>query len=425
MRRSTGSDAQRRHRPAPACAVTLAAALAGALAVTAPSAAAASAGTLASSPAAPAPACTRDQLGLSVRTIGPAYQGHLQIRLTNTGSTACDISGYPAVQMLAPGNRTIDVVQTKGRTAFAQDPGASLLTLQEGATAVSDLTYGVAPGRGTTIDRLLITPPGALTQRSAVALSLGAHRVTTTALAVEGTSPAAAGGAAQGPVLRVGSRGDAVAAWQRTLNARFAAGRPAHSPVSVDGAYGPNTGEATRSLQRDLGFTRGDVDGVVGPATRSAVAGSGRPAPQRIAKCTSGQAIVSITRGSPGAGTIGYQLRFRHSTQDVDCTLTGFPGVSYVDSRRRIVGSPAGRAATAPVRTVVLRGDVTAVASLRAVNVGGGAVPGCGPARVAGLRVYPPGTRYSQVLAGPYTACTATDLPIRVLSVGPVSLPPA
>ncbi len=64
------------------------------------------------------------------------------------------------------------------------------------------------------------------------------------------------------PVLRRGSRGEDVTAWQELLRARG-------YPVALDGDFGLATDAATRALQRAARLT---IDGVVGPSTRAAAA---------------------------------------------------------------------------------------------------------------------------------------------------------
>lgn len=61
-------------------------------------------------------------------------------------------------------------------------------------------------------------------------------------------------------ILKRGSQGDAVRAWQQVLN-------KAGFPVNTDGDFGPGTEAATRQLQT---FLKIAPDGRVGPATKSA-----------------------------------------------------------------------------------------------------------------------------------------------------------
>lgn len=65
------------------------------------------------------------------------------------------------------------------------------------------------------------------------------------------------GAAAKYPVLRLGSQGEAVLAWQSRLKAQGYA-------MSLDGEFGPTTEAATRRFQHESNLTE---DGIVGPAT--------------------------------------------------------------------------------------------------------------------------------------------------------------
>ena len=71
---------------------------------------------------------------------------------------------------------------------------------------------------------------------------------------------------AAAPVLRLGSTGVAVTAWQKQLNRWLSLKHL--TAVTADGAFGPGTQAATESLQRAAALT---PDGAVGPATRKAL----------------------------------------------------------------------------------------------------------------------------------------------------------
>jgi peptidoglycan hydrolase-like protein with peptidoglycan-binding domain len=74
------------------------------------------------------------------------------------------------------------------------------------------------------------------------------------------------------PLLRLGSSGAAVVAWQKQLDRWL---RLKHlNPVTADGAFGPGTQSATQALQRATALT---PDGVVGAATRKALAKALQP----------------------------------------------------------------------------------------------------------------------------------------------------
>jgi len=68
-------------------------------------------------------------------------------------------------------------------------------------------------------------------------------------------------------VLKTGDKGAAVKAWQQELNKWLS--RKGLTTITVDGAFGPATADATMRLQQAAGLT---ADGVVGPATRRALA---------------------------------------------------------------------------------------------------------------------------------------------------------
>jgi peptidoglycan hydrolase-like protein with peptidoglycan-binding domain len=75
----------------------------------------------------------------------------------------------------------------------------------------------------------------------------------------------AAAATPSGTALRLGSRGSAVAAWQRDLN------RVRGARLGADGAFGPLTHAATVAFQRAAGLGPAGL-GVVGPRTRAAMA---------------------------------------------------------------------------------------------------------------------------------------------------------
>lgn len=121
-------------------------------------------------------------------------------------------------------------------------------------------------------------------------------------------------------------------------------------------------------------------------------------------------------RGGAGAGNVTGTLTFTNTTS-ARCTLTGFPGVSYVGGGNGTqVGVPATRT-DAAVRTKTLAPGASVRASLRRTQPGAyGAA--CRSTKVDGFRVYPPGSTASAFVAFETVGCRSTAAPL--LQVGPV-----
>lgn len=113
-------------------------------------------------------------------------------------------------------------------------------------------------------------------------------RITSTTPAFVPASTRSTALAATGP-LRRGNSGAAVTELQRAL------ARDGFDPGAVDGKFGPATERAVRAFQKANGL---DVDGVVGPMTRAALAG-GVVAPAPSLPPTTG-AGEPPTTGAPG-----------------------------------------------------------------------------------------------------------------------------
>jgi hypothetical protein len=102
----------------------------------------------------------------------------------------------------------------------------------------------------------------------------------------------------------------------------------------------------------------------------------------------------AVDQGNGTAGSAYYPLQFTNLSKHT-CSLTGFPGVSAINSNGKQLGRPAfwSRRVT-PVRTVVLAPGATAHAELQYLDVAVQTAPGCRPLVTASeLRVYPPGQR--------------------------------
>jgi hypothetical protein len=116
------------------------------------------------------------------------------------------------------------------------------------------------------------------------------------------------------------------------------------------------------------------------PST-SSTAGSG---------CLTSQLRIGLGTSQGAAGSVFVPLVFTN-TGPSPCTLSGYPGVSYVtgDAGQQ-VGQPASRS-PGPVATVRLAPNGVASATLQMANSGNFPPEQCQPTAVRGLRVYPPG----------------------------------
>ncbi|MFI5777223.1 DUF4232 domain-containing protein [Nocardia sp. NPDC051570] len=133
--------------------------------------------------------------------------------------------------------------------------------------------------------------------------------------------------------------------------------------------------------------------------------------------CATGQLSVTQQDQGVGAGQRYAALIFTN-TSTTPCTLTGYPGVSYVADSGDQSGNPADRA-SGPITTVTLIPGAQASALLHDTNGMGGYDPDrCQLAPAAGLRVYPPDQRDSVVVPGQTSHCAGPD--IHSFTVGPI-----
>jgi hypothetical protein len=130
-------------------------------------------------------------------------------------------------------------------------------------------------------------------------------------------------------------------------------------------------------------------------------------------------AALSISLGPPNSGMSHayYPLIFRNSGT-TPCTLTGYPGVSYVAGGDGVqVGAAATREATMPVATVTLAPGATATDTLDVIDPQAFDPATCRLTAVRGFRVYPPGDTAAAFISRSGEACAATSLPGYALSV--------
>jgi hypothetical protein len=118
-----------------------------------------------------------------------------------------------------------------------------------------------------------------------------------------------------------------------------------------------------------------------------------------------------------GAGQYYSTLVFTNVSKTT-CTLTGYPGVSYVGAGGVQSGNAAVRTGGS-IATVTLRPGGTASATIHDSNgISGYSPQRCELSPAQGLRVYPPGRKTALFL--PWKAQHCAGLGIHPLTIGPV-----
>jgi Protein of unknown function (DUF4232) len=119
-------------------------------------------------------------------------------------------------------------------------------------------------------------------------------------------------------------------------------------------------------------------------------------APTTAPPTTCATAHLALTLGPQigSAGHFNYELQLRN-VGSVACTMTGFPGVSFLDSSGSQIGVPAQRN-TLTYSTVTIAPGATAYAHLAIVDT---SVQNCPAAAAHEIRVYPPNETSSLTVA--------------------------
>ncbi|WP_433893724.1 DUF4232 domain-containing protein [Streptomyces sp. CA-111067] len=134
--------------------------------------------------------------------------------------------------------------------------------------------------------------------------------------------------------------------------------------------------------------------------------------------CTTDQLDTTAANFSSGAGTTGFQIAFQN-TGTAPCTLTGYPGVSFVKIHNIQLGKAATHTAGAPTTKVTLIPNAHAYADVQTTNGTGGYSPSrCDLTTVPTLRVYPPNQTESTNIPWNKQECVGSS--VQNLRVGPV-----
>ncbi|MCQ4081261.1 DUF4232 domain-containing protein [Streptomyces sp. RB6PN25] len=193
-----------------------------------------------------------------------------------------------------------------------------------------------------------------------------------------------------------------------TSGSSAAASSPSGAASSASGAGGTGASSATNASATSSGST--------GAAGSGATAIQGRSA-SGVAGCSSSQLKVAQENPSVGAGQYYSTLVFTN-VSGTTCTLTGYPGVSYVATGGVQSGNAAVRAGGS-VATVTLRPGGTASATLHDSNgISGYSPQQCDLSPAQGLRIYPPNQKAALFL--PWKTQHCAGLSIHPLTIGPV-----
>lgn len=129
---------------------------------------------------------------------------------------------------------------------------------------------------------------------------------------------------------------------------------------------------------------------------------------------------VRAADGGGAAGSNYVLLTFRNSGGQT-CTLSGYPGVSFVghgDGTQ--LGIPAVRSNATTPKTVRLGAGKSTTALLQIVNAGVYDAKQCAPTTADGFRVYPSGSKDAAYVAFATQACQKDPGTSKQLSVHPI-----
>jgi hypothetical protein len=187
-------------------------------------------------------------------------------------------------------------------------------------------------------------------------------------------------------------------------------------PISILlGACGNNPGTVTAGGAATVTESGTTVTVQAGAGGKQAAAAKPQ-APAGNGLCKAGDVKLSLGNGDTGAGTTERPLIITNASGH-DCTIQGFPGISYVGGADgHQIGKDAFRAGT--------KGNAVKLASGQAASAAIGFVqvanfdPGtCKPEDVKGLRVYLPQETASLFLSMDGTGCSSTAIPGDQLTV--------
>jgi len=123
--------------------------------------------------------------------------------------------------------------------------------------------------------------------------------------------------------------------------------------------------------------------------------------------CVTAQLQVTVAPGANAAGHVGLLLLFTNISATA-CTMSGYPGVSFVTGPSGTQIGDAAERVGGPPGTVSLAPQGRAHANLLLSQIGNLSEDACRPTQAAGLRVYPPDETTALYVASARQVCSAT-----------------
>ncbi len=164
--------------------------------------------------------------------------------------------------------------------------------------------------------------------------------------------------------------------------------------AACSGSSGPSSASSTApatATAADTATTPSTPTATVTAAPSPSRSPSSSPSPAGSAPtCRTSQLSVRLGNGGAAAGTAYQSIVFTNHGSS-KCALRGYPGVAFVATAGRQVGSAASRNPQQPVMTIVVAPASSASALLGIANYQNFSPKDCLSRPVSGLRIYPPG----------------------------------
>ncbi len=195
------------------------------------------------------------------------------------------------------------------------------------------------------------------------------------------------------------------------------AGSSGHSGSASGGSGSYSAGQSNAAQSSVAGAT-----GTAASTSKAPTAGTQAQSPTAGSTAPICAAVnLTFAAGQPdGAAGSVYQPVVLSNKGSATCTLTGFPGVSFVagDDGHQ-VGNAANKDESKPATTVTLAPGASAQFVVRIAQAGNYDSATCQPTTARGLRIYTPGETHSAFLPLDVQACTTTTQ--NQLTTGPVT----